>query len=274
MGQPRSRRSHPPTSGASARSPGRSGELTVPGISLVALLTSLVAGIVSFLSPCVLPLVPGYVSYIAGQSMGGSGSGPRVGARFAALRLSVLFVLGFSTVFVTLGASATALGQLFLSYRYEANLVGGGMVVLFGLLMIGFVRWPWLQRDFRLHLNLRGGGPIAAYLFGVAFAFGWTPCIGPVLGTILTTSAVSATVPQGVALLGVYSLGLGLPFLAAAAFTDGLFGRLRILGRAGRFLQIGAGSVVVGMGLAMITGQLTAFSYWLLQTFPAFARIG
>jgi cytochrome c-type biogenesis protein len=248
--------------------------LTVPGISLVALLTSFVAGIVSFLSPCVLPLVPGYVSYIAGKSMGGSGSGLRVGTGFAALRLSVLFVLGFSTVFVVLGASATALGQLFLSYRYEANLIGGGMVIVFGLLMIGLVRWPWLQRDFRFHLNLPGGGPIAAYLLGVAFAFGWTPCIGPVLGAILTASAVTTTVSQGILLLSVYSLGLGLPFLAAAMFTNHLVGRLRILGRFGRSLQIGAGAVVVVMGVAMMTGELTTFSAWLLETFPDLARIG
>jgi len=243
-------------------------------MSIFALLTSFGAGIVSFLSPCVLPLVPGYVSYVAGQSFDGRASEAAPPKTLAALRLSVFFVLGFSTVFVILGASATALGQLFLSYRYEANLTAGAVVIVFGLLMMGLIRWPWLQQDFRLHLDLPGGRPLAAYVLGLAFAFGWTPCIGPVLGAILTTSAVSATVSQGMVLLSVYSLGLGLPFLAAAAFTDGLFGRLRILGRAGRFLQIGAGSVVVGMGLAMITGQLTAFSYWLLQTFPAFARIG
>jgi len=183
-------------------------------------------------------------------------------------------VLGFSTVFVVLGASATALGQLLLSYRYETNLTAGAVVIVFGLLMMGLVRWPWLQRDFRIHLDLPGGRPVAAYVLGIAFAFGWTPCIGPVLGAILTTSAVSATVAQGIVLLSVYSLGLGLPFLVAAVFADGLFGRLRILARTGRFLQIGAGGLVVGMGLAMITGQLTALSYWLLETFPAFARLG
>ena len=243
-------------------------------VSIFALLTSFGAGIVSFLSPCVLPLVPGYVSYVAGQSFDGRASEAAPPKTLAALRLSVFFVLGFSTVFVILGASATALGQLFLSYRYEANLTAGAVVIVFGLLMMGLIRWPWLQQDFRLHLDLPGGRPVAAYVLGLAFAFGWTPCIGPVLGAILTTSAVSATVSQGMVLLSVYSLGLGLPFLAAAAFTDGLFGRLRILGRAGRFLQIGAGGVVVWMGLAMITGQLTAFSYWLLETFPAFAGIG
>jgi cytochrome c-type biogenesis protein len=119
-----------------------------------------------------------------------------------------------------------------------------------------------------------GGRPVAAYIIGLAFAFGWTPCIGPILGTILTTSAVSATAAQGVGLLAVYSLGLGLPFLAAAAFTDALLAQLHWLRRAGRSLQIGAGTVIVAMGIAMITGQLSAMSYWLLETFPAFARIG
>ena len=242
------------------------------GISSLALLTSFVAGIVSFLSPCVLPLMPGYLSYIAGQSLGVAAAGALT--RFAALRLSALFVLGFSTVFVTLGASATALGQLFLSYRFEANLIAGGAVILFGLLMIGFVRLPWFQRDFRLHINLPGGRPIAAYMLGLAFAFGWTPCIGPVLGTILTASAVTATVSQGIVLLTVYSLGLGLPFLAAAMFTNHIVGRLRTLGLFGRSLQIGAGAVVIVMGAVMMTGELTTFSAWLLENLPGLARIG
>jgi len=242
--------------------------------SFVLLLTSFGAGVVSFLSPCVLPLVPGYVSYVAGQSLDGHTSEAAARNTLTALRLSVFFVLGFSTVFVILGASATALGQLFLSYRYEANLAAGAVVIVFGLLMMGLVRWPWLQQDFRLHLDLPGGRPAAAYVLGLAFAFGWTPCIGPVLGAILTTSAVSASVSQGMVLLSVYSLGLGLPFLAAAVFTDGLLGRIRILRRTGHYLQIGTGGIVVAMGLAMITGQLTAFSYWLLETFPVFARIG
>jgi cytochrome c-type biogenesis protein len=243
-------------------------------VSIFALLTSFTAGTISFLSPCVLPLVPGYISYIAGQSLNDPSRDVAVGRNLAPLRLSIFFVLGFSTVFIILGASATALGQLFLTYRYEANIVAGAVVIVFGLLMIGLVRWPWFQRDFRFHLALPGGRPVAAYVLGLAFALGWTPCIGPVLGTILTTSAVSATVSQGIVLLSAYSLGLGLPFLAAAIFTDRLFARLRKLGRFGRSLQIGAGGVVVAMGVAMITGQLTVFSYWLLETFPGFARIG
>jgi len=244
----------------------------IADLSIVALATSFVAGIVSFLSPCVLPLVPGYISYVAGQSLNDATAAGR--GRFAALGFSLLFVLGFSTVFVILGASATSLGRLLLSYRYEANLAGGVIVMLFGLLMIGLVRASWLQREFRFHLTMPGGEPVAAYVLGLAFAFGWTPCIGPVLGSILTASAVSATVSQGMLLLAVYSLGLGIPFLAAALFTDRLFAEVKRLRRLGRSLQLGAGAALVLMGIAMITGELSAFSYWLLETFPAFARIG
>ena len=241
------------------------------GLSAIGLLTSFGAGIVSFLSPCVLPLVPGYLSYVAGDALTAR---EEPSGRLAALGLSLCFVLGFSTVFVLLGASATSIGQLLLSYRYEANLVGGAVVILLGLFMMGLAEIPWLQREFRLHLNLSGGRPLAAYVIGIAFAFGWTPCIGPVLGAILTTSAVSATVSQGIVLLSFYSLGLGLPFLAAALFTDNLMLRLRGLRRLGRMLQLGAGALVIAMGIAMVTGQLTRFSYWLLETFPVLSRLG
>ena len=243
-------------------------------LSVLALVTSFAAGVISFLSPCVLPLVPAYVSYVAGQSLTGTEGRMGMPMRASALRLSALFVLGFSTVFVTLGASATALGQWLLAYRYEANIAAGVVVAIFGLFMTGFVRLPWLQRDLRFHPELRRGRPLGAYLLGLAFAFGWTPCIGPVLGAILTASAVSVTVQKGVALLAAYSLGLGLPFMGAALFTNALIARLKSLGRMGRSLQVGAGMVVIGMGFAMITGELSTFSYWLLETFPGFARIG
>lgn len=243
-------------------------------IGITAALSSFAAGIISFLSPCVLPLVPGYVSYIAGETLADPKADGIGCARRVAFLLSLCFVLGFSTVFVILGASATALGQLLLSYRYEANFIAGGAVVLFGLMMMGLVRWSWVQRDVRFRLNLPGGRPVAAFALGLAFAFGWTPCIGPVLGTILTTSAVAATVAQGIVLLILYSLGLGLPFIGAALFTDRLFECLRRLRRAGRLLQLGAGGVMVGMGVAILTGQLTDFSHWLLDTFPIFTKIG
>ncbi len=233
-----------------------------------------VAGIISFLSPCVLPLVPGYVSYIAGQSMADSTTSMALIVRVQALALSACFVLGFATIFVILGASATALGEALISYRYELNLVGGVVVIGFGVFATGLLRPSWLQRDFRFDLVLPGGRPVAAYFLGMAFAFGWTPCIGPMLGAILTVSAASATVAKGVALLAVYSLGLGVPFLLVAVFTGGLLARFKSIGRVGRLLHILAGGVMVLMGAAMITGQLSTFSFWLLETFPKLSTIG
>lgn len=241
------------------------------GISPLVLLTSVAAGMVSFLSPCVLPLVPGYVSYVTGQSLQRPVDAT---SRFRALGLSAAFVLGFSTVFIILGASATALGRLLISYRYETNLLGGAIVILFGLMMIGLVGLPWLQRDLRFRSTMPAGRPLAGYTLGAAFAFGWTPCIGPVLGTILTTSAVAATVPQGVLLLTFYSAGLAVPFLATSFLADRLLFCLGRLRRTGRYLQIAAGMVTVTLGIAMVTDQLSAFSYWLLDNFPVLARIG
>jgi cytochrome c-type biogenesis protein len=243
-------------------------------VSSLGALTAFVAGIISFLSPCVLPLVPGYVSYMAGYSLQDVRNPADARARLTALIASLFFVLGFSTVFVALGASATVLGQLLLRHRYEANIVGGAIVVVFGLMTAGVLKLSWFQRDFRLHPHLRGGRPLAAYLLGLAFGFGWTPCVGPVLGAILTLSAVSSNTWGGIALLSAYAFGLGLPFLASAFFTDDLLRRFKSLRRAGRMLQIGAGAIMILMGVAVMTGQLSTFSYWLLQAFPSLARIG
>ncbi|HIC65000.1 MAG: cytochrome c biogenesis CcdA family protein [Paracoccus sp. (in: a-proteobacteria)] len=242
----------------------------MPDLSLIGLTIVLLAGVISFASPCVLPLVPGYVSYIAGRTVGGAARP----SRGQSVWLSLFFVLGFSTIFMILGASATALGQSLLRWRYELNIIGGGIVVLFGLFMLGAARIQTMQRDFRFQLDLPGGQPVASYVLGLAFGFGWTPCIGPILGAILTASAASATVGQGVALLGVYSIGLGVPFLIVAAFTDGLAGRLRGARRLGRRLHQIAGVVMIVMGVAMMTGQLSALSYWMLDAFPVLGRIG
>ena len=237
--------------------------------STIGLFAALLAGAISFLSPCVLPLVPSYVSYIAGRTQPGRRSG-----RWGVLGLSLCFVLGFSTVFMILGASASALGRSLLQWRYEMNLLGGGIIILFGLFMIGMARFQWMERDLRFNLNLSGGNAVSGYILGLAFGFGWTPCIGPILGAILTASAATATLREGVLLLGVYSAGLGLPFLIVAAFTDRLIGRMRGFGRVGRLLHQGAGAAMILMGAAMMTGQMSAMAYWLLETFPAFSRIG
>ena len=244
------------------------------GLTTIGYTTAFGAGIISFLSPCVLPLVPGYVSYVAGDTLAHGRRAGGFAQRLASIWLSLCFVAGFSTVFILLGASATALGQLLLRYKYEANIVAGLVVIVFGLFMAGALKLPWLQRDLRFHLDIKGGRPLGAYLIGVAFAFGWAPCIGPVLGAILTVSAVAATVSSGTTLLAAYSLGLGLPFLVTAIYTDKLLARLKSVRNLGRWLQVGAGIAMVLMGLAMITGMLTAFSFWLLKTFPVFATIG
>jgi cytochrome c-type biogenesis protein len=243
-------------------------------ISNIGILTAFAAGLISFLSPCVLPLVPGYVSYVAGRSLSDDQAGGMITLRLPALGLSLCFVLGFSTVFVLLGASATALGQLLLAYRYELSIVAGVIVIAFGLFTLGLLRPVLLQRDFRFHVTIPGGRPISAYVLGLAFAFGWTPCIGPILGAVLTVNAVSGTVTNGVALLAIYSMGLGVPFLAAAVFTGSLMQRIRLVGRVGRVLQLLAGGVMILMGVAMITGDLSAFAYWLLETFPVLGEIG
>ena len=242
---------------------------------MIGLATAFAAGVVSFLSPCVLPLVPAYVSYVGGESLHGARTRPDAQARISAVTLSMFFVAGFSAVFIALGASASALGRLLLQYRYEANIVGGVIVIVFGLVMLVLAhRLPWFYRDVRFHPRLRGGRPAAALVLGLAFGFGWTPCIGPVLGAILTVSAAQSAVSGGVALLSAYSLGLGVPFLLTAVFAGAAVGRLKALRRIGRGLQIAAGAIMIAMGLAMVTGRLTAFGFWLLETFPVLGRIG
>ena len=241
----------------------------------IGLAAAFVAGMISFLSPCVLPLVPAYVSYVAGQSQIALERRRDAHERLAALALSGLFVLGFGSVFVALGAGASALGGLLLRYRYEANLIGGAVVIAFGLLMIGMSRgMPWLQREWRWHPNLPGGRPAAAFVLGVAFGFGWTPCIGPVLGAILTLGATQAPGTGATALLAIYAAGLGVPFLLVAVFTRELAARMRALRRVGWLLQIAAGVVLVVMGIAMMTGELSRFAFWLLEVFPGLGRIG
>ena len=241
-------------------------------LSLIGLVTAFAAGVISFLSPCVLPLVPGYVSFVAGSSL--EELRDRQAPRLQVLMLSATFVAGFSLVFIALGASATALGNLLLSYRYELGLIAGVVVILFGLHMLGLAPLRLMEREARFHVDGAGGRTASALLLGIAFAFGWTPCIGPVLGAILTLGASTADVTKGALLLAVYSLGLGLPFILAAMFTGTLLTRSRMLGRTGRNLQRVAGGLLVAMGLLMVTGQLELIAYWLLETFPVFARIG
>lgn len=244
-------------------------------IANIGVVTALVAGTVSFLSPCVLPLVPGYLSFVAGRSVDElqARSGRE---RLAVLGMSLAFVLGFSTVFITLGASATALGRLVLAYKHEANVVGGVIIIVFGLFMTGLLNLRWLNLDLRWFHRFQPSraSPLSAYLLGLAFAFGWTPCIGPILGSILTVSASNAHTASGITLLAVYSLGLGLPFLLTALFIEHFLAHLKRLRRWSRPIYIGSGAVMVLIGILMITGHLAVLAYWLLNLFPVLGRIG
>ncbi len=237
-------------------------------ISGVGIFAAFLAGSISFLSPCVLPLVPGYVSFLAGQpDLRRNKVGLR--ARLAALGLSACFVLGFSVVFITLGAGASALGSWLLTWRTELNLIGGAVIILFGLVMLGLFRLPMFARDTRFRIDMPGGRPMTAFVMGLSFAFGWTPCIGPILGAILTLSANSGSLSGGVWLLAIYALGLGVPFLLTALFTDVIAARIKSIGRAGRVLYLLAGGVMVAMGIAVVTGNMSRMAYWLLESFPA-----
>ena len=221
-------------------------------ISNIGVMTAIAAGAISFLSPCVLPLVPGYVSYIAGTPQANPGERA---SRVATLGLSLAFILGFSTVFIALGASATALSRLLRSYSYEAGIIGGVVVIVFGLFTTGLLRLPWLQRDVRYHGAVKGGSTLGAYLLGLAFAFGWTPCIGPILGAILTVSAVSATASDGIILLALYSIGLGIPFLLSALFTTSLLRGLKPMRRAGQDQRQAQKRRGPDLGREVVTGR-------------------
>ncbi|MEP4860167.1 MAG: cytochrome c biogenesis protein CcdA [Alphaproteobacteria bacterium] len=236
------------------------------------------AGALSFLSPCVLPLVPPYLCYMAGVSVedfrNGNAATQVTGTKLALLGAAAAFVLGFSTVFVALGAGASTIGGLLRAWQEELAIVAGILIILMGLNFLGLIRIPFLSREARFQAGGAQAGPAAAYLMGLAFAFGWTPCIGPVLGPILTLAGGRGTIGEGAALLFAYSLGLGIPFLLAALFS-GAF--MRFLSRfrlhLGRVEKVMGGLVVIA-GVLFLTGGIQAASYWLLETFPALGQLG
>lgn len=245
-------------------------------LSMIGALSAFGAGTISFLSPCVLPLVPGYVSFIGGSEISKQQEIHKSAIRknFETAALSFCFVLGFSTVFIAFGASASWLGQWLNAYRFETNLIGGVIIILFGIAISGLLRFNWLENEMRYYGKLPGNRVFAAYLLGITFAFGWTPCIGPILGAILTLSTTSGLISEGTALLSFYSLGLGVPFIVAALFTRQFLQHSKRLKKHGRILQVIAGSILILMGLAMITGYLSNFSIWILKTFPWLGELG
>lgn len=244
----------------------------------VGYMTAVGAGALSFLSPCVLPLVPPYLCYMAGVSVddfreeGALTDSMRT--RKALLATSLAFVLGFSTVFVALGAGASTIGLFLRVWQEPLAIMAGVIIILMGLNFLGVIRIPFLSREARFQTSGKPASMIAAYVMGLAFAFGWTPCIGPVLGPILTLAGGRETVGEGALLLAAYSLGLGIPFLIAAIFSSAFMrflARFRVhLGRVEKVI----GGLLVVAGFLFVTGSTTAFSYWLLETFPALGRLG
>ena len=236
---------------------------------LPALLVALAAGVVSFLSPCVLPIVPPYLAYMSGIGMAEARTG-----RARTLLPATFFVLGLSTVFLLLGFTMSWAGQFFLGNQMLFTRIAGVVIVVFGLHFLGVFRLPFLMYEARIDAGDRGGSAFGAYVLGLAFAFGWTPCIGPILGAILSLAASEADVTRGTALLAAYAAGLGLPFLAVAAFLDRAEGLMARLRRHMGLIEKVMGGLLVAVGLAMLTGFFTAASWWLLETFPALQSFG
>ena len=240
---------------------------------LPAAAVALAAGIISFLSPCVLPIVPPYLAYMSGISIAQMTAGGAAVRRRTVLP-AVAFVLGLSTIFLLLGFTASAFGMFFLSHQETFIRVAGAVVIVFGLHFLGVFRIPILDREARFDAGDRGGSALGAYVLGLAFAFGWTPCIGPQLGAILTLAASEGSVGRGTLLLGIYAAGLGLPFLAAAVFVDRSAAVLARLRRHMRLIERAAGVLLLAVGLALVTGAFTDLAFWLVETFPALGRLG
>ena len=239
---------------------------------LPAMIVALTAGVISFLSPCVLPIVPPYLAYMSGVSLNDM-QDAAAGRRKATIS-ALFFVLGLSTVFLILGFTASAFGAFFLRNQQLFAQISGIVVIVFGLHFLGVFRIPFLDREARLDAGDAGGSSFGAYVLGLAFAFGWTPCIGPQLGAILSLAASEASVTRGTVLLGIYAAGLGIPFLLAAMFITRSMALMNRLKRHMGLIEKIMGALLLIVGIALVTGAFTAFSWWLLEAFPALATLG
>ncbi|NNK16409.1 MAG: cytochrome c biogenesis protein CcdA, partial [Sulfitobacter sp.] len=233
---------------------------------------ALIAGVISFLSPCVLPIVPPYLAYMSGVSLQDMSSEKE--ARRKAVIAALFFVLGLSTVFLILGFTASAFGAFFLQNQVLFAQISGVVIIVFGLHFIGLFRIPFLDQEARLDAGDKGGSSFGAYVLGLAFAFGWTPCIGPQLGAILSLAASEASVSKGTLLLGIYAAGLGIPFLLAAMFITRAMGMMNRIKRHMKLIERVMGGLLIAVGLAMVTGAFSTFAFWLLETFPALGALG
>jgi cytochrome c-type biogenesis protein len=239
----------------------------------VSLPAALIAGLLSFLSPCVLPLVPPYLTFIAGTTVEELADGGPSRARRDVALAAILFVLGFSTVFVGLGATASVFGQLIRQHLGTLSAVAGIVIIAMGLHFLGVWRLAFLYREARVEVS-KPIGLWGAYVMGLAFAFGWTPCIGPILAAILTVAGSEDTAGRGALLLAVYSAGLGIPFLIAAFAIEPFMGFLGKFKRHLRTVEKIVGVLLVVTGIAFLTGSLQTMSFWLLETFPGLATLG
>ncbi|MBZ8119076.1 cytochrome c biogenesis protein CcdA [Roseovarius sp. LXJ103] len=239
---------------------------------LPAMIVALLAGVISFLSPCVLPIVPPYLAYMSGVTVGELSE--KQSRRNKAIIPAMFFVMGLSTIFLLLGFAASAIGTVFLQYQTVFNTVAGLLVMGFGLHFLGIIRLGFLNREARMDAGDRGGSAFGAYILGLAFAFGWTPCIGPQLGAILSLAASEGSVARGTTLLGVYAIGLGVPFLLVAAFLPRLTGVMGWMKRHMTQIERVMGLLLWTIGLLMLTGGFSAFAFWLLEVFPALALLG
>lgn len=233
------------------------------------------AGLLSFVSPCVLPLVPPYLGFLAGVSMEElTGEDDNRVASQRVFISALAFVAGFSTVFVLLGASASFLGQFITQYIQFLGYIAGVMIIAMGLHFLGVFRIGLLYREARVHVERKPAGLGGAYLIGLAFAFGWTPCVGPILAAILFVAGSEDSVSQGAILLSAYALGLGIPFLLAALFAGPFLKGMKRFRKHMGLVEKAMGVVLVLTGVMFLTGQMAVLSYWLLETFPAFSQIG
>lgn len=231
---------------------------------------AMLAGLISFLSPCVLPIVPPYLAYMAGTSPGEMQG--RTDRRVVTAAL--FFVMGLSTVFVLLGLAAAGLGQAFLRYQQYFGYVAGAVIILFGLHFLGLIRIPFLFKEARIETGDVGGTPAGAYVLGLAFAFGWTPCIGPVLGSILAMAVQDGSFSKAIWMMAFYSAGLGVPFLLAAIFVRRAMAVMTRFKRHMALVEKLMGALLVLVGILLLTGGFASFSYWLLETFPILSRVG
>jgi len=247
----------------------------------VTLLAAFGAGLLSFISPCVLPLIPGYLSYVSGLSLddlrGGAAAsaGPTAaatipGARRRVVIASLAFILGFSIVFISLGASASLIGQFLMARLTLLGKIAGAIIIVFGLHTMGVLRIEWLYQEKRVQSNRRPAGFIGATLVGIAFAFGWTPCIGPILAGILAVAAAQDTVGDGVRLLSAYSFGLGVPFFATALAINRFFAVFARIRRYYHAIEIVSGALLVIIGVLIFTNRFTIIAQWLTPYLPVY----